>query len=436
MPAAAFGGTSDPTGAVGLVIRGVLLGYLGLAGLCLAAALFAPSSRRTKAVMVMLVLGVFAGFPAYLIGKWKWEKASQRKATEAACATSELKVGALVPEPGFYAGAGALLQVGDANDRNPYAAVAPDFHEIALYLLKRRMSYLELPKPSTRDRLLGKLDRNDIAGLEHPYLRISIAEAGAPECAASDKWLSGDSTGRTLIAFRKLGLSPDQCIALHGVSELQSRYRISVGREPVVVDRYQSGLWALRFEVRDAVTSSVAATFRLITYEYSDRLLIRCDKVAEARRFEQIVPISPDPRIVPLRTVVDKEPVDFPLEARATRNDIKRAGKFVGLVTVHPSELVSRDGTIWFEKLAGPDDGYSLTLAVNGKLRSTRVRIAGSNMTEFNGLQVTKEFIRLVARRGPNTPYWLAEYSREGAPLRALELTDEQLIALAQVKQE
>jgi len=252
-------------------------------------------------------------------------------------------------------------------------------------------------------------------------------------------WLA-EYPAQKLPALRTHGLMPSHCLALEGVQELRSRYRVTAITTPAVTDGDKRfGLWEYALKVQDAETSSVPVTFPLFVGRdtYGNRW-IGCDKAAEARSFERIVPIVPDARLKHLREVKVEEPGAFPLVAAATSDDLMKVGKILGIAKVNSTNIIADDGMVWFEHKYEQTDasgsftlrGYYLTVVTDSDLRKTVVRVDGRNATWITGLQVSASTIRFVASFHANGPSWLVEYSSKGEPVRSLSLTPEQFEAL------
>jgi hypothetical protein len=429
---------NDPTGIGAAIFGAIRFAYWGVAFACLGLALWLPKTGRTKAILSLLVVGVFVGLPAVFVAKHRVELSNERSAIQAACSTSKLVTSEMSPAPGFYAGPDALVLLSGSDSRAQLKG-DPGLGDVVHYLVERKMSFLELATPPNSTRLRRELGWGNVRHVEHPHLRMSVAEAGTAACAATRTWLT-EYPAQKLPELRKRGLLPTHCIAVEGVPELRSRYRVTAKVAPSVIDQEtRHGLWEYALEVQDADTSSTAATFHLFVGKdgYGNRW-IGCGKAEEARRFEQIVPIVTDSRLVQLREVKDEEPVDFPIIATATSADIEKVGKLRGLEKVNSTNIISEDGMVWFEINYKRTDssgsfsarGYLLTLVADGELRKTLVRIDGKPMDWITGLQVKDSSVRFVARYSANGPSWLVEYSRKGAPVRALSLTQEQVEAL------
>jgi hypothetical protein len=429
---------NDPTGIGTAILGAMRFTYWGLALACLGLALWLPKPGRVKVVMSLLVIGAFVGVPTVFVAKQRTDLSDRRSAIQAACSTSNLVVRHMSSAPGFYVGPDALVLVSESGSRAQLIG-DPGLGDVVNYLVDRKMSFFELATPSNATRLRRELGWGNVPHVEHPYLRISVAEAGTATCAATTKWLS-EYPAQKLPELRRRGLMSDHCIAVEGVPELRSRYRVSAKVAPAVVDQEtRHGLWEYALDVQDIDASSSVAAFRLFVGRdmYSNRW-IGCNKEEEARRFERIVPIAPDPRLVLLREVKDEEPADFPVSTNATSSDIEKVGKLRGLDKINSTNIISDDGMIWFENNYKATDssgsfshrGYFLAVIAGGELRKTLVRINGKSMNWITGLQVTDSLVRLVARPDANGPSWLVEYSRKGEPVRALALSHEQVEAL------
>lgn len=428
----------DPTG-IGAAIIGVIGGaYGGLGLVCLGFALWLPTTTLSKVISGLLVVAALIGVPTALVKQQQRELKEQRDAVQAACSTSNLVTNEMSPASGFYAGSKALVLVYGERARDQLRD-DPSLGDVANYLVERKMSFLELESPTGTSALRRDLGWEHSPEAQSPYLRLSVAQAGAPECAATARW-AAQYPSQKLPALRRRGLMSEHCIAVEGVHELRSRYRVTARVTPAVVRQGSHyGLWEHALEVRDTEMGSTAATFRLfISRDGYGNHWIGCNKADAARRFERIVPISPDPRLVQLREVKDEEPVDFAVGANATPEDIAEIGKLGDLERINSTNIISGDGMVWFENNYKATDasgsfthrGYFLTMVVDGELRKTLVRIQGKNMGWVTGLQVTDAHIRFVARTDPNSSSWLLEYSRKGAPVRALALTQDQVESL------
>lgn len=417
---------NDPTGIGAQILAAIGAVYWSIALISFGAALWIPKTGRTKTILSLSVVGVFFGIPALFTAKLRFEENARRSAIQTACTTSHLSVKKMSPVPGFYASSNALLIVKGATNKEQLESDQGLDH-VLNYLVERKMSYIELDMPMAETRRSSEVGLGNALQSQAPYIRLSIAPAGTPQCAASERW-SAEYPAQRLPGLRRLGLLSTNCIAVEGAYELRSRYRISAKIAPAVLykeTRY--GLWEHALEIRDADTSSIAATFRLfVSKDRYGNQWIRCNKATEAYRFEKVVPIAPDPRIVNLREVKD-ESSDFPVKSSATPLEIKDVGRLPGLERVNLTNIISDDGMIWFENNLGE---YFLTIVSGGELRKTLIRVGGVKIGWITGLQVTDSLIRFVARTDFHGSSWLVEYSRKGEPLRALTLTQEQVDAL------
>jgi hypothetical protein len=267
-------------------------------------------------------------------------------------------------------------------------------------------------------------------------LRLSLEKAGSPSCAPSAVWAL-EYPSQKLPELRRLGLLADYCLALEGVDALVSRYRVTAKVAPtVLVQGTQYGMWEYALEIHDQETAKTVATFPLFIARdnYSNRT-IACNKVEDARQFEQLVPIVPDERIATLTVTTNEEPAPFPTTSRATSEDISTIARIPGLDNINSTNNISEDGMVWFEHNYKPDDsrgsfshrGYFLVTVVDGQLRRTLIRTSDFRTDWITGLQVTDKHIRFVARAQANAESTLLEYSREGVPKRALLLSSEQV---------
>ena len=411
----------------------VIFGFVGLGVICLWLALWLPKDVPAKVLLVLLVVGLFVGLPYGYFSK-DWASIEEKRvATDAACLRSKITTGKMSPVQGFYTGHDALVLV-QGTDGNEALNLDPNLQDIIRYMLDRRMTFLEMAMPS-KGRLGDELRKINVQASDSPYLRLSVASAGAAECAPSAIWAL-DYPARKLPELRKRGLFADHCIAVEGVKAPLSRYRITSKLTPFTPSQNtKNGPTGYALEVQDWQTSEVTATLSLIlSGGNSGSRQIQCGQGAKARQFQEIVPILPDPRLVHLNVLTNDESAIFSTVTDATSADLTAIGKIPGLDKVYSADNISDDGMIWFERhytATGTGDGkheaFFLTLVVDGELRRIVVNINDNSIGLITGLQVTKEHIRFVTKVKFDGPPWLLEYSRRGEPKRALSLTPYQV---------
>ena len=67
----------DPTGIGEAILRIIFFGYWGLVLLGLGLALWVPKHKLAKALLSLLVLGLFVGFPRYYFAKEATEREAE-----------------------------------------------------------------------------------------------------------------------------------------------------------------------------------------------------------------------------------------------------------------------------------------------------------------------------------------------------------------------
>lgn len=426
---------TDPTGIGAAIIGLIRFGYWIVGLLCLCLALWMPKSKLAKLLFGLVVIASFVGLPSAVSYKRKAEAQDLSAAVKAACLQSRTASSEMSPVHGFYTGPDALLLVSGQPGREQLTP-DPGFGDVTNYMLDRKMSFIEMGMPPVNSRLRFDLRMNNPQSSKSPYLRLFIANAGAAECGPAARWAS-EYPAQRLPGLRSRGLLADHCIAVEGADALRSRYRMTSKVTPeALFHGTQYGLWQHALEVEDSEAEAVTASFSLFLHRdsYGNRY-IACDKVADAKRFQQVVPILPDPRLVQPSVVTNDDPGEFPLVTEASRTALTEIGTLVGVDKMNATNIISEDGMVWIENNYRRTDsrgsfshqGYFLITIVNGVLRKTPIRMADVRIDWITGLQVTNEHVRLIGRANLNAPSWLLEYSRKGEPQRALSLTPDQV---------
>jgi hypothetical protein len=230
-------------------------------------------------------------------------------------------------------------------------------------------------------------------------------------------------------------LSANHCIGAVGTPKLRSRYQVVVGVTTRHFGDAQTPVVLRHVAIQDALADTRVADFPA----YQHRGIPICaKKAAAAEVVDEHIPVDLNLDLTRPRLIDLDDPQAFPENGRATAEDVSAARGIRGVGKDWSDNVVSPDGTAWVESRyvrtdergSFTHDSYYLAQLRNGHLTRTRLQHRGLPIRHVTGLQIIGDSVRTVGEHADQTTRWLLEYSTDGEPTKALELSAEQFDAL------
>jgi hypothetical protein len=423
-------GTTLDLTPFGVILKGIGVFYWAVVFTLLALVLIKVRGTFAKLASAVAVITIMIGPLALHLSNGL----KRQKQYEESCSRAGLKAEILEAVPGYYLDHEAF---GDGGF-NIY------FGAIVRYMIENKMSYLEMDNIVTK----GIRDTSEFAqyhffeavetpqmdNKDMPFVRFRLANQSDGKCLQFNSWLT-KYPAQKLPWIRKNGLKPDQCIAVDGVDQLQSRYRVKAKLSPVLVNENHNGLYEHFFWIDDFYNHKKVAELQASVEHdmYSNRNVL-CGKKDDYAKFQKLLNFVPDKSYKKYQEETNDSPADFPVIKPASIKDVTIYSSSVPDLKNYVTNLISKDGLVSFETSYVRTDangsfslsGYYLVTINDEYFRKTLIVLNGVNVQNFTGLVVNRDGVKFIALSRDRSEQWLLEYSTSGKPLKALSLSAEQ----------